>query len=86
MTMKPSTLGLLAFGYNAGILVFNNGFTTVDKLAAPDPVFFGFPTQLMILVFGGCYLASGLDNTKWGRRGGNIWLMYAVEKMVFVAR
>jgi hypothetical protein len=84
--MKPATLGLLAFGYNAGIFVFNNGFTTVDELAAPDASFFGLPTQLMIAVFGGCYLASGLDNSKWRRRGGNIWLMYAIEKIVFVGR
>ena len=71
--MTPKTLGVLAFGYNIGILGFNAGFTQSDELQAYDKEFWGWPCQATVLIFGLCYLSSGLDNANFRRRGGWIW-------------
>jgi hypothetical protein len=84
--MKPQTIGLLGCAANSLVLFFNHGFTTSSDLAKYDPEFFGWSSQMLILIWGGCYLAAGLDNASRGRRGGWIWGMFAIEKVVYVAR
>ena len=73
------TLGVLAAGYNALILVFNCGFSNAPALAALDAEMFSAFGQLMVVVWAVAFYAAGVTDV-----GAPVWYAFALEKLVYV--
>lgn len=78
--MHPALrLGVLAAGFNSGMLLVNIGFTNSKAVATLNPEMFSPFGQLMVLVWGAAYLAAG-----YSRAEGPIWYVFAIEKLAYV--
>jgi len=79
-TISAFNLGIAACSYNFLILFFNGFFTNSNFIAELEPDMFSPFGQLVVLVWGLCFLAAGYD----GQSSGAIWLAFSVEKFVYV--
>eukprot|EP01063_Lacrimia_lanifica_P025655 TRINITY_DN33560_c0_g1_i1.p2 TRINITY_DN33560_c0_g1~~TRINITY_DN33560_c0_g1_i1.p2 ORF type:complete len:156 (+),score=48.81 TRINITY_DN33560_c0_g1_i1:60-527(+) len=81
-------LGFVGMMANFGIMVFNQGFVHASELAAPDPRAFSPMSQVLIVLWGLAYFAADYDTYSKPAvsRSYWIWLVFAVEKAVYVAR
>ena len=79
--MFPSahTLGLLAAGYNALILVVNCGFSNAPAIASLNAEMFSTFGQLMVVVWAVAFYAAGVADV-----GAPVWYDFALEKLVYV--
>eukprot|EP00405_Crypthecodinium_cohnii_P059981 CAMPEP_0195016826 /NCGR_PEP_ID=MMETSP0326_2-20130528/25588_1 /TAXON_ID=2866 ORGANISM="Crypthecodinium cohnii, Strain Seligo" /NCGR_SAMPLE_ID=MMETSP0326_2 /ASSEMBLY_ACC=CAM_ASM_000348 /LENGTH=140 /DNA_ID=CAMNT_0040032821 /DNA_START=23 /DNA_END=445 /DNA_ORIENTATION=+ len=82
--MNPFIVGLAGLGFNAGILIFNWGFTKANEIAQHDPEMFSKQGQLLVLVWGLAYAAAGHDALKSGHSVAFIWAVFAIEKLIYV--
>ena len=79
--LTARSLGILAALTNAGMLIFNVGFSKSVPIAALDPNTFSTFGQFMILVWGLAFLFAGISHDA---SSSLIWLAFSIEKLCYV--
>jgi hypothetical protein len=78
--ISPFLLGILAAAYNSSILLFNVGFTQASAITELDPNMWSSFGQLMVLVWGAVFFATGIS----GEGAAVVWYGFVLEKIVYV--
>ena len=79
--ISPFQLGVIAAAYNFSPLIFNVGFTESQAISDLDPNMWSPFGQLMVLVWGGVFLATGMANDP---STAFAWYAFILEKLVYV--